>query len=692
MSQLNPPLDEPFGHAQILESKGHPPGLFLLFFVEMWERFSFYGMRALLTFYLIKGFLKASDDEAYAIYGAYGALVYATPYLGGMLADRYLGARMAVIWGGILMAAGHLLMSIEAEWALFGALGLLIVGNGFFKPNISTMVGSLYPQKSSKRDAGFTIFYMGINLGAALAPLVCGYVGETYGWNYGFGIATVGMLLGIATFVAPGAAARGLIVLTSIAIVITMFTTTAGDKTQTLLNLPIALALLGAGAISFIKLGKGSTPAGMGLPRDEHGNVVEPRMMIPIMVGTVAAVLPLAYLVKNHGYAGWALNVMGALAFGSIILSATRSNAVERGRLTVILILCFFSMLFWAFFEQAGSSVNNFTDRNVDRVVDGTPVKEGQTYSDVPVTQEFLGIDVAGRMWTLSDVEIAQKSATQGHGMAVLEFKATADDVAKGVTVDNKAVVKGNSYRYFVSWREFAANTPAPLARTAPTDTWPDVSEAEKSSGGLITFIADSGDVQQGLDINGNEIKASVYQAANPTFILLFGPLFSWLWGALGRRDPSAGVKFGLGLGQLGLGFACFWMGASSADSNGMVAMSWLLTGYLLQTTGELCLSPVGLSLVTKLSPVRVVSTIMGAWFLATAFSHLLAAGIAKMTGVSEGAEGNVIPPPLETVAVYGNVFGFIALAALASGAVVFALSPWLKSMMHLDDAQAAGH
>jgi POT family proton-dependent oligopeptide transporter len=182
-----------------------------------------------------------------------------------------------------------------------------------------------------------------------------------------------------------------------------------------------------------------------------------------------------------------------------------------------------------------------------------------------------------------------------------------------------------------------------------------------------------------------------VFQAANPTFILLFGPVFSWLWGALGRRDPSAGVKFSLGLAQLGLGFGCFWMGATSADSNGMVAMSWLLLGYLLQTTGELCLSPVGLSLVTKLAPVRVVSTIMGAWFLATAFSHLVAAGIAKMTGVSEGGEGATMPPPIETVGVYGNVFGGIAIAALASAAVLLVMSPWLKKMMALDEASAAG-
>jgi len=625
MSQMNPPVDAPFGNPIRPSSEGHPPGLFLLFFVEMWERFSFYGMRALLTFYLIKGFMQASDERAYAIYGAYGALVYATPYIGGMLADRFMGARLAVIWGGVLMAAGHLLMTIETEWALFGALGLLIVGNGFFKPNISTMVGSLYPQGSSRRDAGFTIFYMGINLGAALAPLVCGYVGETYGWHYGFGLATIGMLLGLATFVAPSAVSRALILGASLASVGTMYYTTQGDATQLLLNLPVAIALLAAGVVSAIKLSQGSIPSDMGAPRDAQGNVTKPRQVGTIMLGTLLAVVPLAMLVKRDDLAVWALNIMGILAFGSILITAFSSQALERGRMFVILILCFFSMLFWAFFEQAGSSVNNFTDRNVDRVVGDTPVVAGQTYSDVSVTQEFLGVEVAGRTWTLSDIETAQKAAKEG------------------------------------------------------------------KPEGRVTFTADAEDVEKGLAISGSEIKASVYQAANPIFILMFGPMFSWLWGALGRRDPSAGVKFSLGLAQLGLGFGCFWMGAKSADSNGMVAMSWLLSGYLLQTTGELCLSPVGLSLVTKLAPARVVSTIMGAWFLATAFSHLVAAGIAKMTGVTEGGEGATIPPPTETVGTYGGVFGGIAIAALGSAVLLLAISPLLRKWMALDDASARG-
>ena len=182
---------------------GHPAGLFTLFFAEMWERFSYYGMRALLVFYMIKGFLGYNDNDAYAIYGAYTALVYAAPFIGGMLADRLLGARRAVVIGGLLMAAGHLLMTVENRMAFFTALSLLICGNGFFKPNISSIVGTLYPRGSVKKDAGFTIFYMGINLGAAMSPVLCGYVGETYGWHYGFGLATAGMLIGVAVFVAP---------------------------------------------------------------------------------------------------------------------------------------------------------------------------------------------------------------------------------------------------------------------------------------------------------------------------------------------------------------------------------------------------------------------------------------------------------------------------------------------------------
>ena len=182
---------------------GQPTGLYTLFFAEMWERFSYYGMRALLVLYMMKGFLGYGDKDAYAVYGAYTALVYMTPFFGGLLADRLLGPQRAVVVGGLLMAFGQLLLVVPNRWAFFAGLGLLICGNGFFKPNISTIVGSLYPHGSPKRDGGFTIFYMGINLGAASSPLLCSYLGETYGWHWGFGLATIGMLVGLAVFVAP---------------------------------------------------------------------------------------------------------------------------------------------------------------------------------------------------------------------------------------------------------------------------------------------------------------------------------------------------------------------------------------------------------------------------------------------------------------------------------------------------------
>ena len=234
---------------------GHPTGLFTLFFAELWERFSYYGMRALLVFYMIKGFMSYGDSNAYTIYGAYTALVYMTPFFGGMIADRLLGARRAVILGGLFMASGHLMMTIENKLAFFTALAFLIVGNGFFKPNISTMVGSLYPQGSPKRDGGFTIFYIGINLGAAMAPLLCGYVGETFGWHKGFGLATIGMLTGLAVFIAPTVISQLLLLVSAAAATLNIIELQALDAINPYLNIIVAVTLCLAGILAFISLG-----------------------------------------------------------------------------------------------------------------------------------------------------------------------------------------------------------------------------------------------------------------------------------------------------------------------------------------------------------------------------------------------------------------------------------------------------
>jgi POT family proton-dependent oligopeptide transporter len=662
---------------------GHPAGLFTLFFAEMWERFSYYGMRALLVLYMIKGFLQYGDSDAYAVYGAYTALVYMTPFFGGMLADRLLGARRAVIFGGLLMALGQFFLMVPDTIVYFGGpelsigprtiafysgLSLLICGNGFFKPNISTIVGSLYPLGSARRDGGFTIFYMGINLGAAMSPLLCGFIGETFGWHWGFGLATVGMLTGLVVFVAPRIVTAVIIMSGALGAAGLLLYFRPDNPFSISVNVFVALALVSAGIVAVYALGRGGLPAQAGAPPDparlrhrlggalpaEWAVYLGTLVAIPVFVLLVSGFAPLtehnrsvtivpdsvvdrlqasesplvqiaSVVVKESSRpAGLVLLVCGVIAFGYLIVETFRLDRIPRHRMYVVLILTFFSMLFWAFFEQAGSSLNNFTDRNVDRVFEVdhiTAQQVGQTIKLQP-TQEQLGRENGGKLFTLDALDALRK-----------EHK------------DNP---------------EFE-----------------------------IDWTVSAGNVGMGIAKRTQDIPASTFQAVNAVYIIVFGLVFTAIWSFLARREmePSTPVKFAMGLLQLGLGFAVFWYGAKHADERGMVALGWLFLGYLLHTTGELCLSPVGLSMVTKLSPARLVSTVMGAWFLATAFSQFLAAIIAQFTGVSEGADGGgtVIPIPSETVHVYGGVFGKIALAALISALICFALSPLLSRWMHAE-------
>ena len=597
---------------------GHPVGLYTLFFAEMWERFSYYGMRALLVFYMIKGFLGMKDNEAYGIYGAYTSLVYATPFIGGMLADKIFGARKSVVLGSLLMATGLFMLTLQERNAFFVGLALLICGNGFFKPNISTMVGSLYPKDSPQRDGGFTIFYMGINLGAAMSPLICGYVGETYGWQYGFGLAGIGMLVGLAIFVAPTLLTQLLVGLGALGTAISLFFL-QNNPYQLVVNGLVAVVLLVSASVAVRALGMGGLPAEAGRPSDPEaaGRKVFGflRQDLAILLGLLLVIPIIAVLVRHDTIAGYTLTVFGTGALLWLLIEAIRSPKLERERLYVVLILMFFSLLFWAFFEQAGSSVNNFTDRNVNRV-----------FTEKQVTPEDVGKTLQIK------VSQAQLGMRNGDTVFTLDQLSTLRD-SKQDTVD-----------------------------------WAVTEE------------------HVGMTIQGAEVPASIFQAANPIFILTFGLVFTGLWGFLGARgwEPSTPVKFAMGLLQLGLGFGALWLGAQSHDPRGMVAIGWLLLGYMLHTTGELCLSPVGLAMITRLSPARMVSTVMGAWFLATAFSNYLAAMIAQLTGVhgSNGAE-NMIPAPIHTVTIYGDVFGKIALTALGSALICFAMAPLLQKWMH---------
>src|SRR5690606_38698403 len=312
---------------------GHPRGLFVLFFAEMWERFSYYGMRALLMFYLVQHWL-FTDSQASVIYGAYTALVYIAPVIGGYLADRYLGQRKAVQFGAVLLTFGHILMAFEgdggqgaAELNIFWlALSFIIVGSGFLKANISVMVGQLYPRTDIRRDPAYTIFYMGINLGAMLGSLVAGYLGQTYGWAWGFGAAGVGMLLGLVVFV-------------------------------------IGKPLL---------MGRGEPRAPERLSRPVLGGVTFEWVLYALAFLSVGLVW---FMMQHQKLVGFLLGGAGVLLLGYVLFTAVfKLSREERNRIMAALYLIVGSILFWALFEQAGASLNLFTDRSVDREIFGWEV------------------------------------------------------------------------------------------------------------------------------------------------------------------------------------------------------------------------------------------------------------------------------------------------------------------------------
>ena len=559
---------------------GHPRGLVVLFFTEMWERFSFYGMRAMLTLYLIQHFL-FGPEEAQGIYAAYAALVYLMPVIGGLIADKYLGSRKAVIIGAVLLVLGHFTMAFEGtggkeritiggetyaiqvdgrnqdrklfivdgterveiavspegvsrvqpaqavtpgasdfpaftptgsfnlettrdlqvgEPLLFLALSLIIVGVGFLKANISTVVGALYEENDPRRDGGFTIFYVGINLGSFLATIACSYLGFTYGWAYGFGLAGIGMLLGLLTFI------------------------------------------LGQSWLE----GRGAPPNPVALKSTKILGV--PLEAVFWILGLVA-VFPTWLLIQRHELIEmvlpWAAGVIFALVVGYTVI---KLSGAERTRMLVAQVLIFFSVLFWALFEQAGSSLSVFADQST----------EMPGWFNVGYTQSF-----------------------------------------------------------------------------------------------------------------------------NPGIIIILGPLMAALWVWLGRRnmEPSTPVKFSFGLVFVGAGFLLLaWAALNAANADFRVPLLFLFLTYLLHTIGELCLSPVGLSMITKLSVERVVGMMMGVWFLSSSVAHIVAGIIAKATATDTVA--GVVTDPGLALQTFSSIFSTIGWVGVGVGIFLFLVSPILKKGM----------
>jgi POT family proton-dependent oligopeptide transporter len=575
----------------LLQMRNQPRGLIILFFAEMWERFSYYGMRAILIFYLTRHFL-FTDDFASGLYGSYASLVYLLPLIGGLLADRYLGTRKAIAFGALLLVAGHGMMAVEGRPAtqtlnyqgaayelvvddgvskikvgdagyafkagegghlmieglpadtklpaslakgsyeikaerdntyvgiFYLAISLIIMGVGFLKPNISTIVGQLYPQGDPRRDQGFTLYYYGINLGAFWASILCGYLGENVGWWAGFGLAGVGMLVGFIVFV------------------------------------------LGKPLLE----GKGEPPNPELLARKIVGPVNREGLIYVLGILGVGVVW---WLVQSHTLVGTALIVSTLAALAYIIwFVVAKCGKVERERMLLALVLIFGSVVFFTLFEQAGTSLNLFADRNVDLAL-----------ISAPTTIEFLG----------------QKFFLATHHM----FQAAG----------------------------------------SPTDViWIDMG-----------------------------LTASQTQSFNAGFILIFAPIFAAMWLFLGRinRDPNPVMKFGLGLAQVGLGFLVVVWAAHAGWINPAFQMPLITLGalYLLHTTGELFLSPVGLSEITKLSVASVVSFMMAVWFLSSSIAHFIGGMIAGALG-SETVGGQVLDPKgaLETSLSGFNMLGWVGV------------------------------
>lgn len=549
--------------------EGHPRGLFTLFGAEAWERFSYYGMRALLVLYLTKNF-KMSEDDALEMYGIYTGLVYLTPLLGGYLADKFLGRRKAVFIGGILMALGQLAMSVPA--LLHFALGLLIAGNGFFKPNISTMVGGLYREGDTRRDGAFTIFYMGINLGALFSPMVCGTLADRPDSVHpiGFLAAGAGMVLGLWQF-------------------------WHGQKHLGGTGLP-------PGRSSTLEEAEAGPYRSGGLPTGDTGLRVRDYLDVLVWSGSTAALVWGVLLAWRGVGPMWGalpsalkLGLLFA-ALGVVFFQLYRGTSREQKQeVSVIIILCAFNIFFWMGFEQAGGTMTIFADQQTER-----------NFGPMALVISAVCVGAATYNFWLST-----KSQASGRGLWI------ALTAMLGIIA---LLILG-----------FAAMT--------------------LSTGNTVA------------------VPASLFQAVNPIIIVALAPTFSNLWTRLdsGRLRTSTPTKMAIGMVLLGVGFAVLFAGQKLAIATETKASAgWLAGVYLIHTIGELCLSPIGLSMVTKLAPPRVSSLAMGLWLGSSAAANYLA-GILKA----------------QLDKVHVPIFGFLIVSSIGPALLLLAITPLLKKWMH---------
>ena len=505
---------------QIQDFKGkYPRQLWYLFFSEMWERFCFYGMRGMLTFFMVHE-LFMKDDVANLQYGATQAFVYAFTFIGGLFADKILGFRKSLFWGGLLMIVGSCILAVNPHEFFFLGLSFNIIGTGFFKPTISTMVGSLYKTGDSRRDAGFSLFYSGINIGALLGGYACITIGKDYSWNLAFGLAAIVMAISLITFV---------------------FTRKS--------LCPIGLSPLLPRPVADFAGGKDVNILTENQP--VQGGVKNAKLYeILVYLGSLAIIPVIMTMVAKTEYTDWFMYIIGPAALLYLFYEMTKYSAKEKQKLVAALVFIVFSVLFWAFFEQSGGSLSLFAAENLN--------------------DKLLGAIPA--------------------------------------------------------------------------------------------------------DPNG------VNNAANSLFVIIFAPVVGLVWLGLAKKkiEPNTVVKFGLGFLFLAAAFYVFYATVHFANAEGVTSLDVFTMAYLVITFGELCLSPIGLSIMTKLSPKPLQGMMMGMWFLASAYGQYVAGILGA--GISQAGEG---ASKMDKLFSYTNGYQQLAIYALVAGIIMIAISPIVRKLMH---------
>ena len=568
---------------------GHPAGLFVLFFTEMWERFSYYGMRAILVIFLT-GAISGNNpgwgwdtSTALSLLGTYALFVYLTPIVGGWLADNKIGYRMAVVIGALLMTLGHASMAIETPTFLYIGIALLIVGNGFFKPNMTSIISKMYAGKDDKKDGAYNIFYMGVNAGAFIGIMLCGWVGEKIGWSYGFGLAGIFMFLGMLQFYyaqsifgslgdKPKKSDN------------TVVKSTSENKTEEILNpfsiIDYSLVLIFiVSALIFI----------INDPLSKIGNIQALNFSIAGMSDSLffALIAAITFIIL-------------------LIVRIPRYTKIERDRMIAFTIFCLFTIFFWAAFEQAAGSLPIYTRDFTDRILEGT----------------------AGSVFKIIDLLVTVVPMVVITYVLVKLFNKTFSKISLSNIILGISFLIVWAIIIYKLYTEFQA-----------TET---------------------------------EVPITWFAILNSLFIIIFAPLFTKWWDS--KYNPPASVKYGLGLIIMAIGFGLLAfatkdipLGAKTAK----LSMIWLVLAYLFHTLGELCLSPMGLSYLSKLVPARMVAFMFGVYYLAIAIGNKLAHYIG----------GDIEKISQESGLSY--FFLIFTIVPIALGLVSFALHPLLKKLMH---------